>query len=165
MSDPIERYLDELRGRTPRRCRSRLVAEVREHLLDDAARLREQGLDPLSAEERAVARIGGPSVFAEATRSRRLHVAAVALAFGAGCGIAGYLFAEHNRGVGATGIVAATPPCESWRVAGYVQIDPATGRIIGAECVVMVHASWSDPIRYGIDPRFLGPSRVTQRVR
>ena len=165
MSDPIERYLDELRRRTPRRRRSRLVAEVREHLLDDAARLRGQGLDPLSAAERAVERIGGLSVFAAPTRSRRLRVAGAALAFGAGCGIAGYLFAEHNRGVGATGIVAATPPCESWRVAGDVQIDPATGRIIGAECVVMVHASWSDPIRYGIDPRFLGPSRVTQRVR
>ena len=54
MSDPIERYLDELRGRTPRRRRSRLVAEVREHLLDEPARLREQGLDDLAAETRAV---------------------------------------------------------------------------------------------------------------
>ena len=100
VSGAIERYLDELRRRTPRRRRTRLVSEVREHLLDDAARLREQGLDAPAAEERAVERLGGSLVTGGGlarARSSALAVVLVAMC-GLATGAGGALALVHASG-------------------------------------------------------------------
>ena len=144
MSDPIERYLDELRGRTPRRCRSRLVAEVREHLLDDAARLREQGLGDLAAETRAVERLGGPLTLANAERRLGLAPAlAMAALIAALAGLGGFVLAERSSAVrdhafnGAVKLAdrgARSVSCDAGSTGTLVSIDNRTGAVRAIWC-------------------------------
>ena len=136
MSDRIERYLDELRGRTPRRRRSRLVAEVREHLLDDAARLREQGLDDLAAETRAVERLGGPLTLANAERRLALAPALVMAALIAVlAGLGGFELGGRSA-VRAHAIDrgARSMSCDGGSSATLVSIDSRTGAVRAIQC-------------------------------
>jgi hypothetical protein len=66
MSDdrPIEHYLDRLERLLPGRDREELIAELRDHLLESAARLREQGLAAHDAELLAIARLGDAETLA-----------------------------------------------------------------------------------------------------
>ena len=139
MSSPIERYLDELRRRTPRRTRARLLDEVREHLLDNAASLREAGLDEAAAEARAVERLGGPLVVANTRRRLDLVPAMGIVSLTAAlAGVGGFVLAESVR-TGAhpisAGRIVAAPgwsiaSCGSDRVGTIVAIDSRTGRVV-----------------------------------
>jgi HAAS domain-containing protein len=62
----IEAYLHELAGRldVPTRTRARILAEVRDHLMESAAHHSEGGLPPREAEERAVDAFGPPAELA-----------------------------------------------------------------------------------------------------
>ena len=143
MSDPIERYLDELRRRTPRRRRRRLVAEVREHLLDDAARLREQGLAATAAEVGAVERLGGPLVLANAARRLGLVPAlAMAALVAALAGLGGFVLrgrsaVRDNAFNGAVKLAdrgARSVSCDAGSSATLVSIDNRTGAVRAIWC-------------------------------
>lgn len=57
MSDPIERYLDELRRRLPYPA-PRIIEETRSHLQEAAERARDQGMTAEESQEQAIASYG-----------------------------------------------------------------------------------------------------------
>lgn len=66
MADLITAYIEELRAElvTSKRRKHRIMAEVRDHLLESAAGLEAEGLTPEEAQREAVARFGHPVVVA-----------------------------------------------------------------------------------------------------
>jgi len=73
-ADPVPRdvYLRDVAGRLAgsRRTRTRLLAEIRDHLDDAAAANRSAGMHPLQAEQRAVELLGNPASLAEGWEAR-----------------------------------------------------------------------------------------------
>ena len=143
MTGPIDAFLAEL-GRLLRggaEERSRVAAEVGDHLRDLAAEARARGLGDLDAESEAVERFGSPRALARGLQpsrrpSRRAQVALSLMLAGACAGLAFAVLRSPGQGAKAQ-IVTLRPAWGTAEpVAQVIAIDPRTGTVLALPTVL-----------------------------